>query len=174
MNSAVPSPQDQDFKIVSAATVRELHKAFMDGITAKAQERIFVADKRYGIHNDAFSDLVKNFVEEKLNRGIYGEFNLENELYRDSIPYGSISRKHGAALNDGYGNLEWRAEGRRHRSCTPTAKNSGISTARFSARVNSRRGGKTARAQQEPCRNPRCEIIWCARREIVSVPKTLL
>ena len=47
--------------------------------------QIFVPDKTYGIHNDAFSATVKQFVEEKLNRGKEGKFQLAEGLYQDSV-----------------------------------------------------------------------------------------
>jgi hypothetical protein len=81
----------------------------------------FTPGKRYGIHNDDFSVLVKKFVEERLDDDIYGEFKLEDGLYQDGLP-STISRKDGPALKRPDGGLEWWVKGRLHREDGPAVE----------------------------------------------------
>lgn len=58
----------------------------------ESRPELFVPAKIYGLPNNAFPAAVTSFVEEKLNVGKEGEFNLPEQLYPDGLPPTQIRR----------------------------------------------------------------------------------
>jgi hypothetical protein len=80
--------------------IRPFHEEAEGQLTSMAQktfgrdlQQIFVAGKTYGLSSDTFSAAVKQFAEEKLNRGKEGKFRLAEGLYEDDNERIRVTRK---------------------------------------------------------------------------------
>ncbi len=61
-------------------------------------QHIYVPNKSYGLHNEAFMDAVDSFAEEKFNSGKTGRFSIAKELYADMLDRTAVRKAARAPL----------------------------------------------------------------------------